>query len=77
MKWSFSVDDVVLWNVILALVEEDGFPFEVFSCPITEVPFKVSWSFAQKEHDGSGSIGIQIVGIGNFSLEFNVDQVNE
>ena len=73
MKRSFSVDDIVLWNVILALVEEDGFPFKVLGCPITEVSFKVCWSFPQKEHDGGGSIHIQIVGVGNFPLKFNIN----
>ena len=68
---------IVFWNIVLALVEEDGFPFKVFGCPVTEVPFKVSWSFTQKEHDGSSSISIQVISIGKLLLEFNVDQINE
>ena len=64
---------VVLWNIVLALVEKDRFPFKVFSGPITKVPFKVCWSFSQKEHDGSSGISVQVIGIGNFPLEFNVD----
>ena len=68
---------VIFWNIILALVEEDGFSFKVFGCPIAEVPFKVCWSFSQKEHNGGGSVGVQIVSIGNFSLKFDIDQIDE
>ena len=63
----------VLWDIILALVEEDRFPFKTFGCPITKVPFKICWSFSQKEHDCGSSIHIQVVGIGNFLLKFDVN----
>ena len=64
---------IIFQNITLPLVEEYSFALEIFSCPITKVSFKVCWSFAQKEHNCSGSICVQVVGIGNFSLEFNVN----
>ena len=64
---------IVFWNIVLSLIEEDVFPFKVFSGPIAKVPFKVCWSLSQKEHDCGGGIHIQVINIGNFSLEFDVN----
>ena len=57
---------IVFWNIILPLVEEDGFPFKIFSCTITEVSIKVCWSFSQKEHDHGGHI-LSVLAISHWS----------